>query len=120
MQSTGQTSTQALSLTSMHGSTITYVMVISPHPLHPSLQASMTRFLEFASRPPRSHSASVALHADPQPAAGVQGRAWVASWRAGSCGVLAAKAGPLEDDSDHFNARAAPPLPAPPRLTHLL
>src|SRR5260370_42569968 len=30
MQSTGQPSTQALSLTSMHGSTITYVMVISP------------------------------------------------------------------------------------------
>src|ERR687891_2434105 len=33
MQSTGQTSTQALSLTSMHGSTITYVMVISPSSL---------------------------------------------------------------------------------------
>src|SRR6266849_2238040 len=51
MQSTGQTSTQALSLTSMHGSAITYTMVISPLPLRLSLQASMTRFLEFARRP---------------------------------------------------------------------
>src|SRR5258708_21675227 len=36
MQSTGQTSTQALSLTSMHGSTITYVMVISPSAAPPT------------------------------------------------------------------------------------
>src|SRR5207245_6867524 len=49
MQSTGQTSTQALSLTSMHGSTITYVMVISPSsapPLSSGVDDSVPRVCE--------------------------------------------------------------------------
>src|SRR5216683_3042579 len=38
MQSTGQTSTQALSLTLMHGSAMTYAMVIFPPLLYGSLR----------------------------------------------------------------------------------
>src|SRR5918996_4180788 len=56
MQSTGQTSTQALSLTSMHGSTITYVMVVSPSsppPLSSGVDDSVPRVCE----PPASEPA---------------------------------------------------------------
>src|SRR5712691_6701431 len=59
MQSTGQTSTQALSLTSIHGSTITYVMVISPSSAPPLSSGVDDSVLEFASRQPTTLGMSV-------------------------------------------------------------